>query len=199
MVNKDVVGSLTVITGCMFAGKTTKLLDYVDSLVGDGFGRLMLCKPTIDDRYEAKQIITHNGCGKNAIIANDTAALWQILNNQISNHGDIDGLVIDEVQFFDNELVGMLVSLAASGYQVVVAGLDTDFAGRTFGIMGDLLAQADQVIKLTATCAVCGKVANKTQRLVNGKPANKDSPIVVVGGSESYEARCRKCHVIGDD
>jgi thymidine kinase len=101
---------------------------------------------------------------------------------------------IDEAQFLDPEIVTVASALAARGVRVILAGTDTDFRGEPFGAMGDLLAIAESVDKLQAICVICGDLATRNQRLVDGKPARYDSPTILVGGRESYEARCRHCH-----
>jgi len=106
---------------------------------------------------------------------------------------------IDEAQFFDDELVEIVQSLADRGVRVIVAGLDTDFRGEPFGPMPVLMAKAERVEKLNAICMVCGGEASRTQRLVNGKPARYDDPVVIVGAAELYEARCRRHHVVPRD
>jgi thymidine kinase len=103
---------------------------------------------------------------------------------------------IDEAQFFDTEVVQIAEELAASGIRVLVAGLDTDFRGEPFGPMPVLMSMAEHVDKLHAICMVCGDDASRTQRLVNGKPARFDDPVVIVGASEMYEARCREHHEV---
>lgn len=101
---------------------------------------------------------------------------------------------VDEAQFFDDGIVDVVNQLAERGLRVIVTGLDTDFRGEPFGCMPFMTAKADKVDKLTAICVVCGEPATRTQRLVGGKPAKYDEPIVVVGAAEMYEARCRHCH-----
>jgi len=106
---------------------------------------------------------------------------------------------IDEAQFFDAGIVDVAVDLARRGVRVLVAGLDMDFRGEPFGCMPEFLAIAERVEKLQAICMVCGEAASRTQRLVNGKPARYSDPIVIVGASEMYEARCREHHEVPRD
>ena len=101
-----------------------------------------------------------------------------------------------EVQFFDMGLVKVIDKLAKNGVRVIVAGLDSDFRGEPFPVMAELLARAEDVTKLHAICQVCGNLASRTQRLINGKPANYNDPIILIGAKEQYEARCRHCHVV---
>ena len=109
---------------------------------------------------------------------------------------DTDVIAIDEVQFFDENIVLVCETLADQGKRVMVAGLDMSFRGEPFGVMPELLTRAEFVTKLTAVCSVCGGPATRTQRLVDGKPAKYDDPLVLVGASESYTARCRHCHSV---
>jgi len=103
-------------------------------------------------------------------------------------------IAIDEVQFLDNEVINICEHYADLGVRVIVAGLDQDFRGEPFGVMPELLARAEEVTKLTAICQVCGAPATRTQRIINGRPADYNDPIVLVGAKEQYEARCRHCH-----
>jgi thymidine kinase len=117
---------------------------------------------------------------------------------QIANRLDPTSQVvaIDEAQFLDGGVVELATSLAARGRRVILAGTDTDFRGEPFGPMPELLAIAEVVDKLHAICVVCGSPASRNQRLIEGSPARYDSPIIMVGGEESYEARCRRCHKV---
>ena len=103
---------------------------------------------------------------------------------------------MDEVQFFDKDIVDVCEYLADKGLRVMVAGLDKDFRGEPFGVLPELLTRAEFVTKLTAVCAKCGAPATRTQRLVDGKPASFEDPIVLVGAVDHYEPRCRHCHEI---
>jgi thymidine kinase len=109
---------------------------------------------------------------------------------------DVDVVIIDEVQFFDTGIIETCDVLADAGKRVIVAGLDNNFRGEPFGPVPPLMAQADEVTKLHAICVVCGAPATRTQRLINGQPASYDDPIIMIGASESYEARCRRCHEV---
>lgn len=100
------------------------------------------------------------------------------------------------MQFFGKELIEIAEDLASHGVRVILAGLDTDFRGEPFGIMPELLARAEYVTKLAAICQVCGAPATRTQRIIDGKPAKFDDPIILIGAKEQYEARCRHCHVV---
>ena len=111
---------------------------------------------------------------------------------------DTTVVAIDEGQFFDRDLVKLCAELAGRGVRVIIAGLDTDFRGEPFGPMPQLMAEAEQVAKLQAICVVCGGPASRTQRLIDGRPAGYNDPVIMVGASEVYEARCRGCHQIGE-
>src|SRR5699024_8543361 len=109
---------------------------------------------------------------------------------------DVDIIGIDEVQFFDDHIVSAADELANNGIRVIMAGLDTDFRGEPFGPMPALMSLAETVTKLNAICPVCGSPASRTQRLINGKPASYDDPVILIGASESYEPRCRHHHEV---
>ena len=109
---------------------------------------------------------------------------------------DTTVVAVDEVQFFDWEISEVCNELADQGLRVILAGLDMDFRGEPFGPMPLLMAEAEEVTKLQAICVSCGAPASRTQRLINNKPAAYDDPVILVGGSESYEARCRHCHEV---
>ena len=109
---------------------------------------------------------------------------------------DIEAVLIDEVQFFDEAVLEVCRTLANQGLRVICAGLDCDFRGNPFPIVANLLAMAEQITKLTAICVCCGNEATMTQRIINGLPARYQDPTILVGEKESYEPRCRKCHVV---
>jgi len=109
---------------------------------------------------------------------------------------DTQVVAIDEAQFLPAAIVDLATALASSGRRVILAGTDTDFRGEPFGPMPQLLAVAELVDKLHAICVVCGNPASRNQRLIGGRPARYDSPTIMVGGDESYEARCRSCHSV---
>lgn len=107
-----------------------------------------------------------------------------------------DVVAIEEAQFFDDGLVEVCNTLADRGLQVIASGLDMDFRGEPFGPMPTLLAEADEVVKLRAICACCGRDASRSQRLIDGEPAPASAPTILVGTQESYEARCRHYHEV---
>lgn len=182
-------GSIEVICGSMFSGKTDEL---IRRLVRATIARqkVQVFKPAIDIRYAVEKVASHAGSTFDAIPVEKAA--------EIRARMDADTTVvgIDEAQFFDAEVVLVAKELAARGVRVIVAGLDTDFRGEPFGSMPVLMAEAENVSKLHAICMVCGEEASRTQRLVNGSPARYDEPVVIVGASELYEARCRQHHEV---
>ena len=180
-------GWIEVICGSMFCGKTEELLRRVRRAV-IARQQIQVFKPAIDDRYGLARIASHNG------LAWESEAIQTSQEILEKVKPDTTVVAIDEVQFFDDEIAGVCDQLAHRGLRVICAGLDLDFRGEPFGPMPRLMAQAERVDKLHAICVVCGAAASRTQRLIDGQPAAFDDPIILVGGSESYEARCRSCH-----
>lgn len=182
-------GWVEVICGSMFSGKSEELIRRVRRAQ---FAKqnIAVFKPKIDNRYSDEAVVSHNGT---SFIARPIAH-----STEIFQHIDpeIDLIAIDEVQFFDDEVVKVIQHLADSGHRVVAAGLDQDFRGEPFTVMPALMAIAELVTKLQAVCAVCGSPASRTQRLINGEPASYDDPIILVGASEAYEPRCRHHHQV---
>ncbi len=189
---KHHTGSLEVVTGSMFSGKTDELIRRLRRAT-IARQKVQVFKPAIDNRYAVEKVRSHAGNDFDAIPIQCSGDILKLLEK------DTTVVAIDEAQFFDEELVGIVQSLANRGLRVIVAGLDTDFRGEPFGPMPVLMAQAEKVDKLQAICMVCGEAASRTQRLVNGKPAHYHDPVVIVGASELYEARCRKHHEVPRD
>ena len=189
MYNQYREGWIEVICGCMFAGKTEELIRRINVL---SYARknILVFKPKIDDRYSTTEIASHAGSKVPCIVISEAKEILNHVNY------DTDVVAIDEVQFFDEGVVDICEYLADSGLRVMVAGLDKDFRGEPFGVLPDLLTRAEFVTKLTAVCAKCGAPATRTQRIINGKPASFNDPIVLVGAKEAYEPRCRHCHEI---
>ena len=185
-------GWIEVICGCMFAGKTEELIKRI-KVLQYAKKNVVAIKPTIDNRYSDDMIASHAGSLMKCICV-DIHDLQTIAN--LIDDKKVDVVVIEEVQFFDEGIVEICELLAKNKKRVIVAGLDTDFRGEPFPIMASLLAKAEFITKLSAVCMVCGAPATKTQRLINGKPAKYSDPIVLVGASECYEARCRTCHKV---
>lgn len=182
-------GSVEVVCGSMFSGKTDEL---IRRLVRAAIAKqkVQVFKPAIDIRYAVEKVASHAGSTYDAIPVEKSAEILAKLDKDTTVVG------IDEAQFFDSEIVEVVKELATKGVRVIVAGLDTDFRGEPFGSMPILMAEAEDVLKLHAICMVCGDEASRTQRLVNGKPARYDDPVVIVGASELYEARCRVHHEV---
>lgn len=182
-------GWLEVICGSMFSGKSEEL---IRRLCRAQYGKLSVAvfKPMIDNRYADDSVVSHNGT---SIIAHPIKKAEEIFQ-RIDDSTDVVG--IDEVQFFDEQIISITDELANRGIRVIVAGLDTDFRGVPFGPMPKLIAMSEAVTKLNAICPICGSPASRTQRLINGKPASFDDPIIMVGASESYEPRCRHHHEV---
>jgi len=184
-------GSLEVIAGSMFAGKSEEVIRLIKR-AQIARQRVLVFKPTIDGRYDHARVMSHNGVGIQALtVAPDRPR--DILARVAAEEAPVHVVAIDEAQFFALDIVEVVQDLVRRGLRVIVAGLDTDFAGRPFGAMPQLLSLADEVMKLKAVCMRCGQPARHTQRLINGQPAPLDSPLILIGGSEAYEARCRKC------
>jgi thymidine kinase len=182
-------GSIEVITGSMFCGKTDELIRRLRRAT-IARQKVQVFKPAIDNRYAERRVTSHAGSDFEALPINRSDEILSNLDK------DTTVVAIDEAQFFDESIIGIAQKLADRGLRVIVAGLDTDFRGEPFGPMPVLMAQAERVDKLHAICMVCGEAASRTQRLVNGKPARYDDPVVIVGAAEMYEARCREHHQV---
>lgn len=187
--SKAQIGWIEVITGCMFAGKTE---EFIRRLVRLGYAKfeIQVFKPTIDNRYSENQVVSHSKKAFEAISVKNSEALLTNLKPTTNVVG------IDEVQFFDNNIVKLADYLADKGIIVIVNGLDKDFRGEAFINVEQLMTRAEEVKKLHAICVKCGNLANRTQRLINGKPANYYDQIVLIGEKDKYEARCRHCHEV---
>ncbi|MCD6289409.1 MAG: thymidine kinase [Anaerolineae bacterium] len=183
-------GWVELICGSMFSGKTEELLRRVRR-VELARQKVQLFKPALDDRNGLTRIASHNGIAReNAIAVNSASEILELVEP------DTKVVAIDEVQFFDWTIADVCNALADRGVRVICAGLDMDFRGEPFGPVPLLMAQAEQVDKLHAICVRCGAEASRTQRLINGRPARYDDPIILVGAEEVYEARCRRCHEV---
>lgn len=189
MCSKPTSGWIEVVCGSMFSGKTEELIRLVRR-AQIARQKVQVFKPAIDTRYAKREIASHNGMQVEAVPVASTAQLRMLIEP------DTTVVALDEVQFFDDDVVNLCNELAEQGIRVIVAGLDMDFRGEPFGPMPALMAQAERVNKLQAICVVCGNPASRTQRLINGQPAVYDDPVILVGASEVYEARCRSCHVV---
>jgi thymidine kinase len=190
-------GHVQVISGCMFSGKTDELLRLLRR-AEIARRRILLVRPTIDDRTELEVVRSRSGAAFQSKAVHDPAEIEALAKDAWA-----DVIAIEEAQFFPVGLVEVVEQLAGAGRTVVCCGLNTDFRGRPFGPMPSLMAIADGITSLTAICTVCGEEATRTQRLIDGRPAGADEPVVVVGGlasdsptprRETYEARCRAHH-----
>jgi len=182
-------GRIEVITGCMFSGKTDELIRRIRR-APYAKKKVQVFKPSVDNRRGESSINSFNGDKIPAVSVKSSREIIEELNE------DTDWVAIDEAQFFDNELPDVCDQLAREGKRVIVAGLSADFRNESFGPMDVLMRDAEESTRLTAHCAVCGGVASRTQRIINGKPAKYDDPVVLVGAEESYEARCRLHHEV---
>lgn len=182
-------GWLEVICGCMFSGKTEELIRRINVL---SYARknIVVFKPKVDNRYSDTEIVSHSGARVPCKIVEKAQDILNLVDD------DVEVVAIDEIQFFDKDIVDVCEYLADKGIRVIVAGLDKDFRGESFGVMPELLTRAEFVTKLTAVCAKCGAPATRTQRLVDGKPASFEDPVVLIGAVEYYEPRCRHCHEV---
>ena len=178
-----------MIAGSMFSGKTEELIRRLRRAL---YARrsVLVFKHALDTRSDLTEIRSHNGVPHEAIAVSKSGELLEGVEPET------DVVAVEEAQFFDEGIVDACRRLADSGYGVIVAGLDMDFRGEPFGPMPMLLAEADEVVKLRAICARCGRDASRSQRLIDGKPAPASAPTILVGAQETYEARCRHCHEV---
>ncbi len=172
-------GHLTVICGPMFAGKTTELLKRILWARNGQQRRVVVFKPAFDTRYAKEDIVSHEGLRATA----EVLSRWPV------GPIEADIVFLDEVQFmaapqFEGNIIQHVIELLEAGIDVVAGGLDSDWQGRAFPVVGELAAMADDVVKLKSVCAVCGRPASKTYKKsgAGGK--------VELGGAESYESRC---------
>lgn len=189
MIHSTRPGWVEVIAGVMFAGKSEELIRRVRRAI-IAQKHVQVFKSHLDDRYGVYKVTTHDGVSVEAQPADSSTEIVRELRH------DVEVVAIDEAQFLDPAIVDVCSGLAGRGLRVIVAGTDTDFRGEPFGPMPQLLAIAEVVDKLHAICVRCGNPASRNQRLINQQPARYDSPTIMVGGSESYEARCRHCHEV---
>ncbi|HIP75499.1 MAG TPA: thymidine kinase [Thermococcus paralvinellae] len=187
-------GFLEVITGPMFAGKTTELIKRIERQIF-AKRKAALFKPSIDNRYSESEIVAHNGLRYEAYVIPTTEEGVKMIYD-ITKNEKLEVIGVDEVQFFPLSIVETLNKLADEGIYVIAAGLNLDFKGDPFPVTKELLVRADNIVYLTAICTICGAPATRSQRLINGKPAPRNSPVILVGGIESYEARCRRHHIV---
>ena len=184
--------SFEVITGPMSCGKTEELLRRIKRCI-IAQKKVKVISPEIDTRSKGDYIESRNGLWLDAINVKNARDIL----SHITPEDEI--VALDEIQFFDLEIVSVVRKLIEHGKRVIASGLDLDFKGEPFGAMPELLCLADKVDKLSAVCMKCGSDnATRTQRLINGFPADKSSPLIMIGGDETYEARCLKCYELPD-
>lgn len=182
-------GWIEIICGSMFAGKTEELIRRINR-VHYAKKTIVVFKPSIDNRYDDTAVVSHANKRVDSIPVSSSQEILEHLNSLPY------AVAIDEVQFFDRGLIDIVERLANSGVRVILAGLDLDFRGEPFGIMPELMCRAEYVTKLQSICQVCGAPGTRTQRIIDGRPADYDDPIILVSASEKYEPRCRHCHQV---
>jgi len=182
-------GRIEVVCGSMFSGQSEELIRRVRR-AQIARQRVQVFKPALDDRYDRRQVASHDGARVEAMPVRGSREILEYLESATTV------VAIDEAQFLDRDIVEVAETLADRGMRVIVAGLDMDFRGEPFGAMPEILALAEMVDKLQAICMACGAPASRTQRLVNGRPAQYTDPIIMLGAQEAYEARCREHHVV---
>jgi len=183
-------GWIEVIAGVMFSGKSEELIRRVRRAV-IARKQVQVFKSHLDARYAGLfSVSSHDGVTVEAEPVDSAEEIARRLRDTT------EVVAVDEAQFLDDGIVDIATHLADRGVRVILAGTDVDFRGLPFGPMPTLMCIAEVVDKFQAICVVCGGPATRNQRLVNGKPALWDSPIIMVGGRESYEARCRHCHSV---
>jgi len=184
-------GWIEVICGSMFSGKTEELLRRIKR-AEIARQQIQVFKHSLDDRFQITRVASHNGVHREAQIVQAATQILDMLEP------DTTVVAIDEIQFFDWTIAEVSNEMAGRGLRVIAAGLDMDFRGEPFGPLPLMMAIAEKVDKLQAICVKCGRPASRTQRLIDGRPASYDEPIILVGASEVYEARCRHCHEVVD-
>lgn len=186
---KRQTGWIEVVCGSMFSGKTEELIRRVRrSQIAKQ--AVQVFKPVIDTRYVAEAVASHNGSQLGATRARNAAEVLALVKPETLV------VALDEVQFFDHAIVDACQALADDGKRVICTGLDLDFRGEPFGLMPRLFAVAEQVEKLQAICVCCAAPGTRTQRLIDGRPAHYEDPVILIGAAEAYEPRCRACHVV---
>ena len=183
-------GWIEVVCGVMFSGKSEELIRRVRrSMIARR--KVQVFKSHLDARYAGiYHVSSHDGRTVEAVPVDNSVQIAERIEP------DTQVIAIDEAQFLDAGIVEVATALAERGRRVIVAGTDTDFRGEPFGAMPQLLSIAEVVDKLHAICVICGNPASRNQRLIEGRPARYDSPVIMVGSAESYEARCRHCHSV---
>lgn len=183
--------TLEVVMGPMFSGKTSELIRLVEREVY-AKKKGAIFKPSFDKRYSVREVVSHNGLHYSAHSVVATSAGMEKIGSVVEGSA-LDVVGVDEVQFFPFGIVRLLDGLA-SRKKVIACGLNMSFRAEPFRTTMELAARADRVRHLSAVCVVCGEEATRTQRLIDGKPAPRNSPLIAVGGKEMYEPRCRECY-----
>lgn len=184
-------GYIEMVVGPMYSGKSEELIRRLKR-AKIAKQEVIVFKPSIDNRYSQEDVVSHSGVAIQAVAIDDLSKI----NDYITPDTQVVGF--DEVQFFEQGIIDIVIELADKGIRVICAGLDMDFKAVPFGVIPELLARAEFIDKLQAVCVKCGDPATRTQRIIDGKPARYEDPVILVGATESYEARCRKCHQIGE-
>ncbi len=182
------IGWIEIITGCMASGKTEELIRRIETaeIAKQDVG---IFKPRTDTRSK-KFVSSRKGCKKKAIEVNEAKEILQFIDR-------FEVFAVDEVQFFSEKIVSVVNKLSKAKKRVILSGTDTNFRGEPFGIVPNLIAIADEHTILHAVCMKChSQHANRTQRLINGKPAPYNDDLIKVGGDQMYEARCKNCHEV---
>lgn len=188
-------GKLEVICGPMFAGKSEELIRRVMRAYY-AQQTVLVVKPAIDTRSACNTITSHRGTTCTAQAINTPQDLLDLVAKGHPTEGEYNVIGIEEVQFFSDEIIKVILTLTTQGKRVIVAGLDLDYRGEPFGCIAPLLALADSVTKLQPICVICGEDAYRSQRLINEKPARYSDPLIMIGAEESYQARCKQCYII---
>ena len=182
-------GRLVMLVGCMSSGKSRELFHRLRR-AEFAKHKTIVFKAKLDDRNDEKSIASRDGTHHVAVEVSSARDMCDLVDESHNVVG------IDEVQFFNESIIAVVDELINRAKRVIAAGLDTNFRGEPFGSVPQLMAMADVVRQFSAICLVCGNKAIRTQRLIDGKPASYDSPLIQVGGDELYEARCRNCHEV---
>ena len=181
-----------IITGPMSCGKTEELLRRIRRCI-IAKKKVKVISPDIDTRAKGDYIESRNGLWLDAIKVKHAIQIMSIVKPED------EVIAIDELQFFDSNIVKVITKLMEDGKKVIGTGLELDFKAEPFGSMPELMCIATKVDKLHAVCMKCGcDHATRTQRLIDGKPADKNSPLIMIGGDETYEARCIQCYELPD-
>mgnify|MGYP002625926049 CR=1 FL=1 len=184
--------SFELITGPMSCGKTEELLRRIRRCI-IAKKKVKVISPDIDTRAKGDYIESRNGLWLDAIKVKHAIQILSVVKPED------EVIAIDELQFFDSNIVKVISKLMNDGKRIIGTGLELDFKSEPFGYMGELMCYADKVDKLSAICMKCGsEFATRTQRLIDGRPADKNSPLIMIGADETYEARCLDCYELPD-